>query len=255
MSAEPENDPRAILAVVLPLLSAARDDWDSLFVGPPPEGWPRSLLPPAHVDTRGGVAFGEQIMAVFEYPPSTASPVFEYRDYIEANGWDPSERFDHGHNGFDDGRLALYERDGLTATVSSRPGTSVGRSVIVAVRAAVHSRHRDERIALMKDRLRFPRLLAPPDVVSSGGGSCGGGDHTTHNLRLRTDRAPGDLLDFFAQQLAERRWRLGPATITDSTATQWLEVDYQDAVWRGVLGVFANGSVRDIFIHIAQAPV
>lgn len=246
-----ELDPRAVLAVVLPLLAQGTEGWDDIFVGSLPNNWPSSLEPPQNVVVQGGLTRGKTITAVFEYPKSSESPVFEYRDHIERNGWTPRHPF--GSEGFDSGRIAVYEQGELMAGVGSRPGTSGQQTVIVSVYPSVRNRTSDEMRTMMKEQMRFPRLVPPPGMIADGAGSCGGGDHTTHTVQLKTDRAPGDLLNFFAAQLATRNWRLGATDVSETTATQWLEVDFNQAVWRGLLGVYANGSVRDVFVHIARA--
>jgi hypothetical protein len=105
--------------------------------------------------------------------------------------------------------------------------------------------------------IAIPRLSAPLALRSdSGGGSSGGGDHTTRHIRVTTEVAAPDLLPAYASQLADAGWRLGALQTTPTSAVQWLEAnDESGRVWRGLLAVYANGtSLREVFIYVAKDP-
>ena len=101
---------------------------------------------------------------------------------------------------------------------------------------------------------RVPRLELPVGVHGDNAGWSGGGDHTLHHTRLKTDLSPADLLQFFAAQLATAGWQLGEASAGDDHASQWLTTEIEGALWRGQLGIYRNDSIRDVFIYIAKAP-
>jgi hypothetical protein len=249
MNVPSRDDPAALLALTR-MLFGLQPDQATVTLGRVPEGWPPDLVPPAPVEIVGGMSAGGKLSAVFRYPPDTASAIVEYRTLVENNGWKPAPALG---GGFDHTQLVMLCRDSYLATLHQATGGSSNPSILVSVSPC------DDwpcRTGARFDHgtIKIPRLVSPPGVESHGGGQCGAGDHTTHNIRITTTLTPTELLPLYASQLAGAGWHMGEIQTTATSALQWAEAsDQRGRVWRGMLAIYGNGPACDVFIYMATS--
>jgi hypothetical protein len=105
-------------------------------------------------------------------------------------------------------------------------------------------------------RMVAPRLTPAPGVRwDSGGGGGGGGDQTYVHMRAVSDASPAEMIPFYAKQLVDAGWQLGPSTSTADNAMQWVDAnDVDGRPWHGLLCIYVNGSTREMFIYLAKVP-
>ena len=242
------DDPAALLAFTRTLLGLQFEHEPLLVAGRVPDGWPSDLMPPAPVETVGGMRAGDKVTALFRYPPHDEAPVTQYRTLLEDKGWKPAGALG---GGFDNTMMAMLCRESVLATLSGVGGPA-GTSMLVSFSPCDDWPCREGARFPDHGTIKVPRLVSPPGVEWHGGGRCGAGDHTTHNTRITTTLAPAELLPLYARQLVDAGWRIGEIQTTPASALQWLEAtDQRRRVWRGVLAVYENGPAREVFIYVA----
>jgi hypothetical protein len=251
MSADSPDDPAALARLARTVLGTLFDEPPILAAGRVPDGWPSSLIPPPPVSTLGGFSAGTSMTAVFLYPPTADRPLAEYRALLEDNGWTlPRGGFAEG---FESTVAAMLCRESSLANLRRAKSDPADKSIVVSLSVCDGWPCREDARMPHHSTIPVPRLVTLPGVRwDTGGGSSGGGDHTTRHIRVTTDLSPAELLPLYARQLADAGWKTGTVHATRANAIQWLEATEPGGrVWRGLLVVYVNGSTREVFIYMA----
>ena len=252
MDAPASDDQASLLRIARVILATMLPNAPSLIAGRPPDGWPPELVPPSPVSTLGGMGGGNSLMALFRYPPSSQTPVAEFRAFLENQGWKPPH--DPFGGGFDIERMATMCSESLRATLVRATTPVDENAVMVSIAPNEGWPYRGDPRMPDLGTIKIPRLVAPPGVQSDGGGGGGSGDTVNRRIRVTTSLTPAELLPFYTRQLADAGWLTGVVEATAVSAVQWLEAsDERGRVWRGMLTVYANASAREVFIYMATA--
>jgi hypothetical protein len=251
MATDNPDDAGSLARLALTIVATFVHEPQSMVVGRMPDGWPSSLIPLPPTTILGGMNAGPSLTGIFAYPPSVEAPFAAYCGLLANDGWTPPRR--GFGEGFQSARMAMFCRESMLANVRLTPIDAGDTAIVVSL--APSEGWPCSADATMPDHgtIKVPRLASLPGVRwDSGGGSSGGGDHTTSHIRVTTDLAPAELLPFYASQLAAAGWKTGALQTSEASAIQWLDAtDHRGRNWHGLLSVYVNGAGCEVFIYMA----
>lgn len=251
-----EGAPTSIPA---PLVSALIDDRGSparpapnYAIGTLPPGYPVALVPAGPVTIVGGMATGDQIVAVFSDSTRRLAAVLE--QLFEKAGFvrpapTPASGFSGGS-----GPYSYFCAD--SGTVSATPLTGANRTFVRVTYQRMYRGFscRVHERTVTPTQLVLPELRPPAGVHvtrSHGGSSSDGIDasaEVTGNMLV-----PSVILAHYANQLVAAGWTAATPAVSDRVAAQFFEAkDASGGQWEGVL--MASGSRTALTVSLTMRP-
>ncbi|WP_309672716.1 hypothetical protein, partial [Gemmatimonas sp.] len=225
----------------------------SYAVGELPLGFPSALVPSGPVHIVGGMAMGDDMVAIFADSTRRLAAAFE--DVFAGAGYTrPVARQGAGFSS-GSGSSAVFCSD--SATVFAEPLLRTNR----ALTRVTYSRLRNgvSCTGLVIERpdpsaLALPELLplAGTYVRSSRGGS-GGGSVESEAQMSGTALVPSVILAHYAAQLVAAHWIAAAPAVSERVAAQHFEAKGEmGAVWEGVLMAVGNDRALTLSLQMRQ---
>jgi len=236
------NKQGAPASLPAPLVSALIDDRGSptrpspeYTVGKLPPGYPATLVPSGPVRIVGGMATGDQIIAVFADSTRRLAAVFE--QLFEQAGF--TRPAPSPGSGFSIGSGPYSFFCGDSGTVSAEPlmgsNRTFARVIYRRMRGAASCRM-IERVA-SPNELKLPELRPPAGVHVARSHGESNSDGVTSSAEITgTALVASTVLAHYASELVAAGWTTATPAISERVAAQFFEAkDASGAPWEGVL--------------------
>lgn len=246
-------------SIPVPLVSALIDDRGSpsrpapkYSVGQLPPSYPAALVPTGPVRIVGGMATGDETVAVFSDSTRRLAAVME--QLFEQNGYTRPQPTPG--SGFSSGSGPYSSFCGDSGTVSVEPLVGSNRTFARVTYRRMQGRVpcRSYEPTRTPDQLMLPELKAPAGVrvFQSHGGLGSGGANSTADM-TGADLSAATIVAHYAAQLVGAGWIAEPPAVSQRVAAEYFVAkDASGRSWEGVL--MASGGKTALTVSLTMHP-